>query len=81
MLVFTAGIGEHNAEIRARICHALAGLFGVALDDAANQRHAALISSPTSRVAVAVEPTNEEWIAARHAQRLTRPTQTPAAAG
>jgi acetate kinase len=65
MLVFTAGIGEHNAPIRARICHALAGLFGVALDEAANQRHSALISSAQSRVAVAVEPTNEEWVAAR----------------
>ncbi len=71
MLVFTAGIGEHNAAIRARICSALGGLFGVALDDAANERHAPLISSASSRVAVAVEPTNEEWVAARHAQRLT----------
>lgn len=69
MLVFTAGIGEHNAEIRARVCRSL-GLFGIELDDAANARHAPLISTHASRVAVAVEPTNEEWIAARHALQL-----------
>ena len=71
MLVFTAGIGEHNAEIRKRVCRSL-DLFGIVLDDAANARHAPLISAGTSRVAVAVEPTNEEWIAARHALQLMR---------
>ena len=66
MLVFTAGVGEHNAFIRERVCRDLAFL-GVALDDAANEAHAATISAPDSRVRVAVEPTNEEWIAARQA--------------
>lgn len=66
MLAFTAGIGEHNATLRARICEALAWL-GVQLDDAANERSAAVISAPASRVRVVVEPTNEEWIAASHA--------------
>jgi acetate kinase len=69
LLVFTAGVGEHNATIRERICHALAFL-GVELDDVANAGHAPLISAAGSRVAVAVEPTNEEWIAARAALRL-----------
>lgn len=63
MLVFTAGVGEHNAELRQRICTAL-GYLGIKLDTAANVRHAALISSSDSSVKVAVEPTNEEWIAA-----------------
>jgi len=40
------------------------------LDDAANERNASLISAADSRVAVGVEPTNEEWIAARHAASL-----------
>ena len=76
MLVFTAGIGEHSAVLRERICAGLAWL-GVALDSQANASHAALISDPASRVRVAVEPTNEEWIAARHAQRLlAAPTTT-----
>jgi acetate kinase len=66
LLVFTAGIGEHNAVLRERIVHAL-GYLGAELDDAANQVHGAIISTPTSRVRVAVEPTNEEWVAARHA--------------
>ena len=67
-LVFTAGIGEHNAVLRERVVGAL-GYLGAELDDAANQAHAAIISSSASRIRVAVEPTNEEWIAARHAVR------------
>lgn len=71
LLVFTAGIGEHNAVIRERVCAAL-GWLGVALDGGANAAHAAVISAPQSRVRVAVEPTNEEWIAARAAIDLLR---------
>ncbi|MDE2087770.1 MAG: acetate kinase, partial [Xanthomonadaceae bacterium] len=71
LLVFTAGIGEHNAVIRERVCAAL-GWLGVALDGGANAAHAAVISAPQSRVRVAVEPTNEEWIAARAAVDLLR---------
>ncbi|WP_243708019.1 acetate/propionate family kinase [Luteimonas arsenica] len=66
MLVFTAGVGEHNAFIRERVCRDLAFL-GVELEEAANEANAAVISAPGSRVLVAVEPTNEEWIAARQA--------------
>jgi len=69
LLVFTAGVGEHSAEIRARICREF-GFLGLVLDDAANERNASLISAADSRVAVGVEPTNEEWIAARHAASL-----------
>ncbi|MDE1964763.1 MAG: acetate/propionate family kinase [Xanthomonadaceae bacterium] len=69
MLVFTAGIGEHNAVIRERVCHAL-GWLGVALDDGANAAHAAVVSVPESRVRVVIEPTNEEWVAARAALDL-----------
>ncbi|WP_027994507.1 acetate/propionate family kinase [Simplicispira psychrophila] len=69
LLVFTAGVGEHNAVIRARVCQDVAYL-GVALEPDANTRHALLISRSESRVAVAVEPTNEEWMAASHAHVL-----------
>ena len=72
MLVFTAGIGEHNAVIRERICQGLAYL-GITLDADANAHNGLLISSttdPLSRIPVAVEPTNEEWIAAWHATAL-----------
>ena len=46
--------------------------LGIALDDAANEANAPLISARSSRVAVAVEPTNEEWIAASHARPFVR---------
>lgn len=72
MLVFTAGIGEHNVELRRRICADL-GFLGVQLEQAHNAQAIAipaLISAPESRVKVVVEPTNEEWIAARHALSL-----------
>ncbi|MDR6990312.1 acetate/propionate family kinase [Luteimonas sp. 3794] len=69
LLVFTAGIGEHIAEIRARVCAGL-GFLGVALDADANASDAAVISAPASPVVVGVEPTNEEWIAARQTLAL-----------
>ena len=69
MLVFTAGVGEHNAFIRERVCRDLAFL-GIQLDDEANARDAWQISAPDTPVTVAVEPTNEEWVAARYAERL-----------
>lgn len=83
MLVFTAGIGEHSAAMRARLCAPLAFL-GIDIDPDANRRQsssegahrageAAVISTSSSRVTVVVEPTNEEWIAARHAVQVLHP--------
>lgn len=69
MLVFTAGIGEHNAFVRERICQAL-DFLGVQLDGAANAVDAAVVSSAGSAVLVGVEPTNEEWVAASHTRAL-----------
>ena len=69
MLVFTAGIGEHNAAIRERVCRGL-GFLGAALDDAANAAGAPVISGVDSKLLIAVERTNEEWIAAVHAVEL-----------
>jgi acetate kinase len=66
LLVFTAGVGEHNAFVRERVCRDLAFL-GVTLDEGRNAAHAPIISADGSRVIVGVEPTNEEWIAARDA--------------
>jgi acetate kinase len=71
MLAFTAGIGEHNAAIRDRICAGL-GFLGIVLDPSANAAHAPLISSAASKVRVVVEPTNEEWVAASAAATLIR---------
>ena len=69
MLVFTAGVGEHNAEIRQRICSGLAYL-GIEINSSANHDHAAVISTQQSRITVAVEATNEEWIAALRTSEL-----------
>jgi acetate kinase len=69
--VFTAGIGEHNVEIRRRVCERL-GYLGLTLDEAANASHAPLISAAGSAVAVGVEPTNEEWIVAGQAMACLR---------
>jgi acetate kinase len=68
-LVFTAGIGENSAEIRARIATASAWL-GIELDDAANEARGPRISRPGSPVSAWVIPTNEELIIARHTGRL-----------
>lgn len=64
-IVFTAGIGENSAEIRARVLRDAAWL-GVELDAAANAAGAQRISAPGSRVAAYVVPTNEELMIARH---------------
>jgi len=68
-LVFTAGIGEHAAPIRARLCED-AGWLGVRLDPAANRRGGPRISAADSRVPVWVVPTNEELMIARHTYDL-----------
>jgi acetate kinase len=68
-LIFAAGIGEHAAEVRARVCQGAAWL-GVELDTAANATHGPRISTPDSPVAAWVIPTNEELMIARHTRRL-----------
>ena len=70
-LVFTGGIGEHAPEIRARV-GALSAWLGISLDLQANARGAQRIEIAGSPVAVAVIPTNEEWIIADHTQHLLR---------
>jgi acetate kinase len=63
--VFTAGIGENSADVRARVSEKLAWL-GVSLDPAENAMHALKISEPTSRIPVYVVPTDEERMIAEH---------------
>ncbi len=68
-LVFTAGIGEHAAEIRARVCHD-AKWLGVVLDEKANLNDGPRISMEQSPVSVWVVPTDENLMVARHTRRL-----------
>ena len=71
-VVFTGGIGENSAEIRARICEGLRWL-GVELDAERNALHhgglEGRISSDSSRLAVYVIPTDEELLIARDTVR------------
>jgi len=68
-LVFTAGIGERAAPIRARICDGLEYL-GLLIDAERNDVHASIISTAASRVVVRVMRTNEDLVIARHTRRL-----------
>jgi acetate kinase len=68
-LVFTAGIGEHSALVRERVCKE-AQWLGLSFAPEANLAHQACISAPGSAVSAWVIPTNEEWMIAQHAQAL-----------
>jgi len=71
-VVFTAGIGENQADIRAAICANLDQL-GIVLDpDKNNSTRAAetVISASASRVKIMVIPTNEELVVARETRRF-----------
>jgi acetate kinase len=77
-LVFTGGIGEHAAPVRAEIVSPL-GYLGLALDARANAENGALSGGVISaldadgaarRPVVLVVPTNEEAMIARHTARL-----------
>ena len=70
--VFTAGIGENSAPVRAALCAKLAWL-GVKLDAKANASGGPCISAPDSTVSVWVIPTNEELMIAQHTLALIRP--------
>ncbi len=73
-LVFTAGIGENAAPIRARVCEGL-GFLGIALDLAANDAHAPSISAPGT-TPVLVRRTDEEGMIARHVLGLLQRSET-----
>lgn len=68
-LVFTGGIGEHAASIRAAVCTQLQWL-GIELSKTANDKNAESLHSDASRVSVWCLPTDEELVIARECQRL-----------
>ncbi len=67
-LVFTGGIGENAASIRARICRD-AQWLGLELDEEANARGGPRLTHADSRLTAWVVPTNEELMIALHTQR------------
>jgi acetate kinase len=73
-IVFTAGIGEHSVSLRERVCRDAAWL-GIELDASANAGAGPRISTPASRTAAWVVPTNEELMIARHTQSVLKEPQ------
>lgn len=72
-ICFTAGIGENSDFIREKVC-AYFGYLGVSLDKEANGKRGEeiVISTPDSRTAVMVIPTNEELAIARETLALVK---------
>lgn len=68
---FTAGIGENSPAIREAVLCRLSWL-GIDLDQEANAGGGPLISTPTSRIACYVIPTDEELMIARHTLKRIR---------
>jgi len=68
-LVFSGGIGEHAAPIRAVACARL-GFLGLAIDPAANAAHAEVLEADGSQVAVRIVACDEESEMAREAFAL-----------
>lgn len=79
-LVFTAGIGEHATEIRARVCRDAAWL-GIRLDEAANRAGASRISRDGSPASAWIVPTDESLMIARHTLALVAPADVAARPG
>jgi len=73
LLVFTGGIGEHAAPIRAKICEGLS-FMGLSLDSAANNsasnQSSTIISTADSAIAARVVVTEEDAQIARHSRAL-----------
>jgi acetate kinase len=72
--VFTAGIGENSAMIRARVAEKL-GWLGIVLDPEANAARTTVISRAQSKIRFLVVPTDEELMIARHTISLLSETQ------
>jgi acetate kinase len=68
-LVFTGGIGERAAKVRADICSGLEYL-GVALDTKANDRNAEVISPLGTKCTIRVVQTDEDLMIARHTREV-----------
>lgn len=77
LLIFTAGLGENSATMRAAICQGLE-CFGIVIDEEKNQVRGQIaeISHETSRVKVLVVPTNEELMIARETQEIVERIDT-----
>ena len=71
--VFTGGVGENSAEVRAAGCRGL-GFLGLHLNERANAQPSLDqdVSAPDSRVRVLVIQAEEDWSIAKESWRLAR---------
>ena len=77
-IVFTAGMGENNPELRERVCADME-FFGIKIDKELNaktlrQPNIVKLSTDNSKVAVYLIPTNEELVIARDTEALVNGT-------
>ena len=72
-IVFTAGIGENDGNVRRTVCSYL-GYLGITIDEEANGKRGEeiVISTPDSKVKVAVIPTNDELAICRETVALVK---------
>lgn len=70
-IVFTAGVGENSPYVREKVCEYL-GFLGIKVDRNLNQAKGAerIISTPDSKVAVLIVPTDEEMVIARDTKQI-----------
>jgi acetate kinase len=71
-IVFTAGVGENGPIMRQEICDRYLGYLGIQIDSQKNDVKGVerIISTPDSRVAVMIVPTNEELVIARDTKEI-----------
>ncbi|HEY2821447.1 MAG TPA: acetate/propionate family kinase [Candidatus Acidoferrum sp.] len=70
-LVFTGGIGEYDAEVRAKICNGME-IFGLRLDEDENKKNAQRIGRPDRAISVQVIETDEDGQIASHVADLLK---------
>jgi acetate kinase len=75
-LVFSGGVGEHAAQVRARICEGL-GFLGIVLDETRNAKGEAVISHDDSAVTVRVIHTDENRMIASQVGALLEASHVP----
>ncbi|HKL84469.1 MAG TPA: acetate kinase [Bacilli bacterium] len=74
LIVFSAGIGENSPKFRRLVIEELKGAFGLELDEVANKIRGSIqvISTPNSKIKLAVIPTDEELMIARDCMRISK---------
>ena len=73
LIIFSAGMGENEPRVRTDVCALIAEALGVEIDHELNKTlrgKEALISTPNSKVKIAVIPTDEEVMIARDAYHI-----------